>query len=44
MRTDGCVLRGDPDGNGPGRDWITDCTAQTEAYNLLTDALDALTP
>jgi len=43
-RTDGCVLRGEPDGNGPGRDWITDCEAQVEAYNLLNDALAALTP
>ena len=41
-RTDGCVLRGAPDGNGPGRDWITDCTAQAEAYDLLQAALDAL--
>ena len=41
-RTDGCVLRGAVDGNGPGRDWITDCDAQIEADNLLNDALDAL--
>ena len=41
-RTDGCVLRGSPDGNGPGRDWITDCTAQAQFYDLLTLALDAL--
>ncbi len=41
-RTDGCVLRGAPDGNGPGRDWITDCAAQTVAYNQLNDALNAL--
>jgi len=43
LRTDGCVLRGSPDLNGKGRDWITDCAAQTEAYDLLTSALDALT-
>jgi YVTN family beta-propeller protein len=43
-RTDGCVLRGMPDGNGPGRDWITDCAAQLEIYDLLTAALAALTP
>ena len=42
-RTDGCVLRGEPDGDGPGRDWITDCDAPAEAYNTLTAALDALT-
>jgi len=41
-RTDGCELRGAPDGNGPGRDWITDCAAQTVAYNQLNDALNAL--
>ena len=39
-RTDGCVLRGSPDTKP--RDWITDCTAQTETYILLNDALDAL--
>lgn len=43
-RTDGCALRGTPDGNGPGRDWITDCAQQTELYRLLTEALNALTP
>ena len=43
-RTDGCVLRGAVDGNGPGRDWITDCAAQTQVFGLLTDALDALRP
>jgi hypothetical protein len=42
-RTDGCVLRGAPDGNGPGRDWITDCTAQHEVYVRLSEALAALT-
>ncbi len=43
-RTDGCVLRGAPDGSGPGRDWITDCAAQEELYWLLMDALDAISP
>jgi hypothetical protein len=43
-RTDGCALRGAPDGNGPGRDWITDCDAQIETYGLLSDALAALQP
>lgn len=43
-RTDGCVLRGAPDGNGPGRDWVTNCAAQLELYALLTEALNAITP
>ena len=43
-RTDGCALRGAPDGNGPGRDWITDCSAQATVYNALVLALGALTP
>jgi hypothetical protein len=43
-RTDGCVLRGSPDGNGPGRDWVTDCDAQAAVYDCLTAALAALTP
>jgi hypothetical protein len=41
-RTDGCFLRGAPDGNGQGMDWIIDCAPQIEVYNLLNDALDAL--
>jgi len=41
-RTDGCVLGVGPEGNGPGRDWITECAAQIEAYNLLMDALGVL--
>ena len=41
-RADGCVLRGVADGNGPGRDWITDCVMQPEVYWLLQDALQAL--
>jgi len=43
IRTDGCVLRGSPDLNGKGRDWIIGCAAQTDVYDLLTSALDALT-
>ena len=41
-RTDGCALRGAPDGNGSGRDWITDCEAQVQLYDLLNAALEAL--
>lgn len=41
-RTDGCPERGSPDGNGPGRDWITDCDAQNQIYPLLVSALDSL--
>ncbi len=42
-RTDGCVLRGSPDGNGSGRDWIIDCPAQSTVYERLISALNALT-
>jgi len=42
LRTDGCVLRGFPDGKGPGRDWIIDCEEQTVLYNQLNEALNAL--
>jgi len=41
-RTDGCALRGLPDGNGPSRDWITTCAAQSQIYPLLVAALAAL--
>lgn len=41
-RTDGCALRGAPDGNGPGRDWITSCSDQEAVYASLNSALDAL--
>ena len=41
-RTDGCPLRGSPDGNGQGMDWITDCAAQADIYALLTAAVSAL--
>ena len=44
-RTDGCVLRGEPDTNGPElRDWITDCDDQLVVYSLLTVALTACSP
>jgi hypothetical protein len=43
-RTDGCALRGSPDGNGPGRDWITDCDSQEGIYAALTSVLAAITP
>ncbi len=42
IRTDGCPLRGAPDGNGPGRDWITDCAAQNEIYDHLVQARNVL--
>jgi hypothetical protein len=43
-RTDGCALRGMPDGNGSGRDWITTCSAQEQVYTPLIAALAAITP
>jgi cytidyltransferase-like protein len=43
-RTDGCTLRGAPDGSGPGRDWITDCGAQMALYDDLSMALAVLGP
>jgi hypothetical protein len=36
-RTDGCALRGIPDGNGKERDWITDCAAQLPVYACLKE-------
>ena len=41
-RTDGCILNGVPDGNGPGRDWVTDCAEQIVLYGTLNAALEAL--
>lgn len=41
-RTDGCALRGTPDGNGPGRDWITTCAQQAPIYQAIIAALAAL--
>lgn len=41
-RTDGCALRGTPDRNGKGMDWITDCNAQHDIYQMLTAAVNAL--
>jgi len=42
QRTDGCMLRGSPDGNGPSRDWVTNCGDQAVLYDSLTAALNAL--
>jgi hypothetical protein len=41
-RTDGCANEEAPDGNGPGRDWITTCEAQEKVYPLLVAALTAI--
>lgn len=43
-RSDGCAERGTPDGNGQGRDWITDCAVQVVVYDCLTQAVEALQP
>ncbi len=43
-RVDGCALRGAPDGNGPGMDWVTDCDEQLAIYDSLMAALNALLP
>ena len=43
-RTDGCAVRGTPDGNGPSRDWITTCGAQDQVYQSLVAALAAIAP
>jgi hypothetical protein len=44
IRTDGCALRGGPDGSGPGRDWVTSCAEQASIYQSLVEALAALAP
>jgi sugar lactone lactonase YvrE len=41
-RVDGCALRGQPDTQGPGMDWINNCGAQGQVYPLLDAALDGL--
>ena len=44
-RTDGCALRGSPDPTGRGQirqDYIQTCTDQAPVYQMLKDALDAL--
>ena len=42
-RVDGCALRGAPDlGNNPRKDYVTVCSAQFNAYELLTLALDSM--
>jgi hypothetical protein len=43
-RTDGCERNAVADANGPGRDWITDCTAQARMQASLRAALGALAP
>jgi hypothetical protein len=43
-RTDGCALRGSPDGNGSGRDWLVTCEAQNQVYSFLRNAAGALPP
>ena len=47
-RTDGCILRGEPDqaGGEPGikKDFIIDCFDQAVIYPLILEALEALTP
>jgi hypothetical protein len=43
-RTDGCERNGVPDGPGPGRDWVTDCSAQAQLLAQLRAAVRALTP
>ena len=42
IRTDGCSLRGAPDGRGSGMDWVTNCPAQAVLYTDLTNALNVL--
>lgn len=43
-RTDGCFVNGVADGNGVGRDWVEECTAQLEIHRCLTQARTALQP
>lgn len=38
IRVDGCSLRGRPDGNGSGRDWVVDCGAQELLFSALNQA------
>ena len=45
-RVDGCTLRGTADPKGGGQafaaDYITDCTEQEDVYDILIEALDAI--
>ena len=41
-RTDGCPLRGTPDGHGSESDWIVDCSVQEVLYEQLLQALVAM--
>ncbi|MFQ3220924.1 MAG: hypothetical protein ACI96W_003306, partial [Paraglaciecola sp.] len=43
-RIDGCALRGEVDGKGQGRDWVTSCTEQALIYPSLVAALESLLP
>lgn len=45
-RADGCEANPgpSPDGNGPGRDWVTDCGVQQPILACLRQARSALTP
>ena len=43
LRTDGVQLRGKPDPDGDGRDWITDPTAQATIFADLDAARTAIT-
>ncbi|MFT6953822.1 MAG: PKD repeat protein [Glaciecola sp.] len=43
-RTDGCAIRGEVDGKGQDRDWVTDCAQQAQIYPALVAALEALLP
>ena len=42
IRTDGCALRGAPDAQGQGQDYIANCANQALVYPLLRAALDYL--
>lgn len=41
-RTNGCERNGVPDGSGPGRDWVVDCSAQATLLVSLRSALRAI--
>lgn len=42
QRVDGCHLRGAPDGNGGGSDWIVECGYQTDPYFWLSTLLSRI--
>jgi hypothetical protein len=41
-RAVGCAIRGEVDGKGQDRDWVTDCAQQAQIYPALVAALEAL--